>query len=92
MSEGGAIILLLGLFSVGAFMFGWVVCMFNGYYEYKLDKIKKQECEHEHFYREDTWTEVIYDSDLDKSKTVYKFSCTNCGLVKYKSVIEEKDS
>ena len=35
MSEGGAIILLLGLFSVGAFMVGWVVCMFNGYYEYK---------------------------------------------------------
>ena len=91
MSEGGAIILLLGLFSVGAFMFGWVVCMFNGYYEYKLGKIKKQECEHEHFYREDTWTEVIYDSELDKSNTVYKFSCANCGLVKYKAVIEEKD-
>ena len=92
MNEFVGLLCWTGIVTIVSFSIGWLVCMFNGYYEYKTDKIKQQQCNHDHFYREDRWTEVIYNSELAKSSTVYKFTCASCGLVKYKSVIEEKDS
>ena len=74
-----------------AFGIGFTYAFFNGYFEYKKTEYKIKNCKHETFVKSSQYTHTIYNSDLNKSNTVYKFSCANCGLVKYKAVIEEKD-
>lgn len=90
MTEGETLFLIWTVVSCSiAFGFGVGCAIYNGYFEYKKDERKMLNCSHKYFTRFDKYTHVVYDSELNVSKTTYKFKCSNCGIIKYKEVIDE---
>lgn len=87
MTEGETLFLIWTVVTCSVtFVLGIVFTIYSGYFEYKKTEQKVLNCKHEYFTKVDSYSHVVYDSELKVSKTTYKFKCTNCGFIKHKEV------
>ena len=87
MTEGETLFLIWTVLTCSAaFVVGFLCSFYSGYFEYKKDERKMLNCSHKYFTKVDEYSHVVYDSELNVSKTTYKFKCSNCGIFKYKEV------
>ena len=87
MTEGEILFLIWTVATCATtFVAGFLCSFYSGYFEYKKDEREMLNCKHEYFTKVDNYSHVVYDSELNVSKTTYKFKCSNCGLIKYKEV------